>query len=252
MKKINRKFVYSFIIMSFALILTNACKKDDDKETNPVVDRGINFNQNLTYGILTDIDGNEYKTITIGSQTWMAENLRVTHYRNGSPIINIQNYNLWENTSTGAYSTYENNSLNAYVYGNLYNYNAVINPQGLCPEGWHVSSKSDWEKLISNYLFTTSMGTLGEPAKFLRETGSVHWFSPNSAHNQSGFTALPGGLIDYKGLFSGIREYGMWWSGTETDSLNATSFYIHYNRPDVQGFSDTQKKCGLSIRCVKD
>ena len=105
----------------------------------------------LSFGIVTDIDGNVYETVLIGDQLWMAENLKTTKYRDGSEIPNITNNQEWNDLSSGAYSDYDNNPTNSETYGRLYNWHTVDDYRGLCPEGWEEPSVSDWH-VLTNYL----------------------------------------------------------------------------------------------------
>lgn len=137
-----------------------------------------------------DIDGNKYKTIKIGTQIWLSENLKTTTYNDGTAIPLVKNYDAWAELSTQAYCWYNNDSTNKEVYGALYNWYAV-NTKKLCPEGWHVPSDEEWTEL------RTYLGDKGNAGLALKESGTSHWKSPNSdASNTTGFTGLPGGYRD--------------------------------------------------------
>jgi uncharacterized protein (TIGR02145 family) len=123
--------------MVSVVLLVGGCG-GDDAGTNP---------DNPTVPVVTDIDGNVYQTVTIGAQVWMAENLKVTHYRNGDPIPNVTDTAAWEGLSTGAYCEYDNDINNVATYGRLYNWYAVDDSRGLAPEGWHVPSDDEWKQL---------------------------------------------------------------------------------------------------------
>src|SRR5574344_993327 len=173
----------------------------------------IVFNPNITYGSMTDIEGNTYKTVTIGTQTWMAENLKVTKYNDGAAIPNVTDNTAWSKLTTGALCDYDNTPSNSETYGKLYNWHAV-NTGKLCPTGWHVPSDAEWTKL-TDYLTSDAGGKL-------KETGTTHWNSPNtSATNETGFTALPGGSRGYSGAFLNVCGYGYWWSATEGGTNSA-------------------------------
>src|ERR1035437_6086866 len=120
MKKHFRFLILSFIVIGFVLVIMNGCKKDDS--SNNTTQSGIIFNSKLTYGSVTDVDGNVYKTIAIGNQTWMAENLRVLHYRNGDTIPGITDATKWAQRTNGAYCDYLNNTTKGAIYGKLYNW----------------------------------------------------------------------------------------------------------------------------------
>jgi uncharacterized protein (TIGR02145 family) len=206
----------------------------------------------LTNGSVSDIDGNIYKIIQIGTQTWMAENLKTTRYNDGSNIPNVTGDDEWLDLTTGAYCWY-NNQETTYknTYGALYNWYSV-NTGKLCPTGWHVPSKEEW------MILATYLGGVELAGGKLKESGTTHWQSPNTgATNAMGFTALPGGLrdvsSDFGGWFAWIGTNGMWWSSNSgiepTDhslwlDSNSSKFsfvpwWIYYNS-------------GLSVRCLKD
>ena len=154
---------------------------------------GVSYGNEVYFITLTppvfDIDGNGYDTVVIGTQTWLVQNLRVTHLNNGVSIPNITNSTLWKNSTTPALCYYNNDSVSyAAIYGALYNWYAV-NTNNLCPTNWHVPSYSEWETLI------TYLGGASVAGGKLKEVGTTHWTSPNTgATNSSGFTALPNGI----------------------------------------------------------
>ena len=205
----------------------------------------IVFNPNITYGIMTDIDGNTYKTVTIGTQTWMAENLRVTKYNDGTNIPNVTGGNAWSVLTTGAYCNYDNDPSNVATYGRLYNWHAV-NTGKLCPTGWHVPTDEEWWTL-ADYLGDQSV--IGGK---LKETGTTHWQSSSEGTtNETGFTALPGGLRSFNGTFDHIGNDGYWWSTNEHLGYCGKVWLMYH---DYSGFygSYFEKLGGLSVRCVKD
>ncbi len=195
---------------------------------------------------VTDIDDNVYKTVQIGNQVWMAENLRVSRYRNGDLIQNIQNNQEWANLKTGACCNYDNNPVYDAKYGKLYNWFAVDDERGLAPEGWHISTDAEWTTL------TTFLGGETVAGGKLKETSIGNWSSPNTgATNTSGFTALPGGSRDYDGAFSLVGSFGYWWSSTENVTDRAWYRYVDSDRSRV-GRSYNLEQGGLSVRCVRD
>ena len=208
----------------------------------------IIFNPNLTYGSITDIDGNVYKTIQIGSQTWMAENLRTTKYNDGTAIQNVFSQSEWAALNTGAYVWYNHDQLTySKTYGALYNWYAV-NSEKLAPEGWHVPTEEEWNTLI-DYLGNNLVAG-GQ----MKEEGSIHWNSPNiDASNMSGFSALPGGLRfdESSDDFYYMGEYGYWWSSTESSSSTAWIHTIGNGSGSIP-YSSFPKTFGLSVRCVLD
>jgi len=215
---------------------------DKSFTTLPVYESDIVFNPGLTYGEISDIEGNTYKTIEIGTQTWMAENLATTRFNDGTEIPLTTNNTSWTLATEPAYSWYNNVIVS---YGALYNWYAV-NTGKLCPSGWHVSSDEDWT-VLSSFLG----GSAASGAK-LKETGTIHWQAPNSgADNSSGFTALPGGYRYYNGAYNALTRYGYWWTSTESSSGNAYGRDLFYGYSDLDRIS-SDKRSGASVRCVKD
>ena len=196
---------------------------------------------------VTDIDGNVYTTVTIGTQVWMAENLKTTKYNDGTKIPNVTDNNEWKNLSSAAYCWYNNDINNGNIYGALYNWHA-INTGKLCPAGWHVPTDSEWTELI-DYL-----GGKNVAGGKLKETNTTHWKKPNTgATNETCFTALPGGNHNFNGYFDTIDSYGLWWSVTEYEHLTNNAWYrrIIYNGSNVYR-SYGNKDNGFSVRCVRD
>lgn len=196
---------------------------------------------------LADNDGNVYNTVTIGSQVWMAENLRTSKYRNGVAIeFPGSDNDGWYNNSTGAYAWYDNDAGNKTVYGALYKWTAVHNPAGLCPAGWHVPSDGDWT-LLSDYL-----GGEGVAGGKLKETSMQHWFSPNGdATDAFGYTARPGGSRSEYGVYANQGYFGYWWSSTQYNQGNGWARVMNSNDGSLVR-QYTNKGFGYSVRCVKD
>jgi uncharacterized protein (TIGR02145 family) len=202
---------------------------------------------NVNSETVTDIDGNTYQTVTIGSQVWMAENLKVTHYRNGDEIPNVTNGTDWGNLTTGAYCNYNNNVSNVAVYGRLYTWDAVNDSRNIAPAGWHVPSDAEWQTLVDYLGGQTIAG--GK----MKETGTAHWNSPNTgATNESGFSALPGGNRDSIGAFVAQGSNALFWSSTEGDTCGAWGRSLSYEVSAVGQHNYGHKQNGFSVRCVKD
>jgi uncharacterized protein (TIGR02145 family) len=195
-----------------------------------------------------DIDGYVYKTITIGTQVWMAENLKTTKYRNGDLIGTTTPVTLdIENETTPKYQwAYGGNESNVATNGRLYTWYAVSDNRNICPTGWHVPSDAEWTTI------TTFPGGERVAGGKLKETGTTHWQSPNTgATNETGFTGLPGGYRDYGGSFALVGSDGYWWSSTE--STTELAFYRSmYNNTSFVSRNDTDKQSGYSVRCLRD
>ncbi|HPS71855.1 MAG TPA: FISUMP domain-containing protein [Bacteroidales bacterium] len=191
-------------------------------------------------------DGRNYKMITIGTQTWMAENLNTIKYNDGTDIPQVTNPSSWNYIETPAYCWYENNQeLFGETYGPLYNWYSV-NTGKLCPLGWHVPSDSEWSTLV-NYCGGDQIA-----GNKLKEIKNFHWSYPNTgADNESGFTALPGGFRDYNGDFITVNLLGYWWCSSEGGDWCAWYRYMHKDFSNVIRVNENKKR-GLSVRCVKD
>ena len=196
---------------------------------------------------VTDIDGNIYKTVKIGDQCWMAENLKVTHFRNGDAIPNVTDNNIWINLTSGALCNYSNDEAYVSTYGRLYNWYAIQDSRNIAPNGWHVPSDSEWQTLID------FLGGNNVAGGKMKEAGTQHWNSPNTdATNESGFTALPSGARgDYVSPYGDMGNYTYYWTSTEWDINTSIHRTLYYNSSAV-GYVSQLKRMGLSIRCVKD
>ena len=206
--------------------------------------KGISYGNVITFktkhDIVSDIDGNIYNIVSIGSQIWMEENLKTMHYQNGDIILNIIDNAQWSATTTGAYG------INNIDYGFLYNWYAVNDNRNIAPAGWHVATDNDWF-ILSNYFGGDSLS-----ATNLKEEGISHWNSPNiGANNNSGFTALPEGIRSTDGTYNGLGSKGNWWCSSEYDYSNAFSRTIFND--NISLFKNyINKNFGLSVRCVKN
>jgi uncharacterized protein (TIGR02145 family) len=201
---------------------------------------------------VTDIDGNVYRTVVIGDQHWMAENLKVTKYRNGDNITNITVDSSWNSDTSGAYGVYVSSEIDATTYldsyGLLYNGYAVDNSGGICPEGWHVPTKDEYDAL-STYLGGNSVA-----GGKLKETGTDHWNSSNTgATNESGFTLLGNGYRGFYGTFSSIRRHSYTWTATPPNGSSPNAYYlsIGFNGAAASVHS-ISKKYGFGVRCLED
>jgi uncharacterized protein (TIGR02145 family) len=206
------------------------------------------FNPDIIYGLVTDIEGNIYKTVTIGTQTWMAENLRTTKYRNGDAIPEVTGNTAWIGLSTDAYCNYENSTdeIKIATMGRLYNWFAVTDSRNIAPAGWHVATDAEWSTL------TSFLGNDTNAGGKLKETGNTHWNSPNSATNASGFTALPGGRREYNtGLFINDGYDGFWWTSSAYNPDYSWYRYLHFDVSAIYR-ANFHKQYGFSVRCVKD
>lgn len=208
------------------------------------------------YGTMTDQQGNVYRTIVIGTQEWMAENLKTGIYRNGEAIGEVTDNGQWQALASGAWSYYNNDPQRECPYGRLYNWFAVADPRNLCPSGWHLPSDAEWSALIGHLdpaNDPTAVGTQSTTAGgSLKSAGQLYWQSPNTdATNTSGFSALPGGFRNVGGPFVAISGSGWWWSATAPDTDNAYARQLTASGGNVNRLSTDQNR-GYAVRCVKD
>ena len=197
---------------------------------------------------VTDIDGNIYHTVTIGTQVWMVENLKTTKYRDGTAIPNVTGSTAWAALTTGAQCDYNNTASNSTTYGKLYNWYTVGDSRNIAPTGWHVPTDAEWTTL------TDYLGGESVAGGKLKEAGTAHWLSPNTgATNETGFSALPGGYRgNYGGTFDNLGSDGSWWSATEYNTSFA--WYRRMYSADSGVYRDNfyYKTNGFSVRCVRD
>jgi uncharacterized protein (TIGR02145 family) len=213
----------------------------------------INFNPNILYDTLSDIDGNVYKTVSIGNQIWMAENLRTTRFRNGKIIPEISDWIKWENANS-AYCIYNNvKSVEVIsVYGRLYNYHVVVDTNGIAPFGWHVASVGDWLTLFD------FLGNYSVSGYKLMEAGSYHWNHSDSdiiSINNFGFTCIPSGGRFDTAIFKELAYKAFYWSKNNDLNNLRDYYYIQLNRNGflyINNLYYHYPRFGLAIRLVKD
>jgi uncharacterized protein (TIGR02145 family) len=199
---------------------------------------------------ISDVDGNTYKTVIIGDQQWMAENLKVTKFNDGTGIPNASLWLDWSENDTTGWCNYYNKAEYNAKNGKLYNWN-VVSPvkngeKNVCPKGWHVPNDAEWDKLGAKL-----GGVLAAGAK-LKVSGTADWNSPNpDATNSSLFSAYPSGVRNSSGSFEGLGNVAQWWSADEQDYMYAKALSIYYINSQFSLYS-TPKRSGASIRCIKD
>ncbi|MCO5247713.1 MAG: hypothetical protein M9887_02020 [Chitinophagales bacterium] len=247
-------------IFQINMLISHTAQTENDEIIQHIADRlnQINkntfFNLDLLDGSVSDIEGNKYATIRIGSQTWMAENLKTTKYNDGSNIPNVTNNTSWSNLNSGAWVLYNNDISYSYL-GNLYNWHAV-NSGKLCPNGWHIPTDDDWTKLEQTLGLPSSetevFGWRGEAQSIGSKLKSARgWETNDNSTNQSGFSALPGGYRLPNGSFMNISLNGLWWSSTENTADIAWARNLYHKNSSIDRGVDP-KNHGYSCRCVKD
>ncbi len=210
----------------------------------------------------TDIDGNIYNTVKIGSQVWMAENLKTTRYRNGDLIgtTNPATYDITGESTPKYQWAYDGNDSNVTIYGRLYTGYAVADSRNVCPTGWHVPTDTEWTTL-TDYLTNNGYGWGGSGTLIGKSMAATWgWMScqyagtignDQAGNNSSGFTALPGGSRNPNGKSYYVGEYGTWWSSTDFSSIAAYHRNM-YNEGSSVLRSNMGKENGISVRCLKD
>jgi uncharacterized protein (TIGR02145 family) len=239
------KIIFGYVCAFFLIFLITFCEKDD-KNT------------------IKDVDGNNYTSVTIGTQKWIVENLRTTRYNDGTSIPLVTETTEWSNLTTAGYCWHNNDISNKYTYGALYNWHTV-NTGKLCPTGWHVPSDAEWT-ILENYLITNGYNydgttTDNKIAKALSSTtlwtsseitGAVGNSDFPAKRNATGFTAIPVGIRHPDGSFYLPKSfYSAWWPCSENTSTTAWRWGTGYNLPEINKV-DTNKNYGLPVRCVSD
>ncbi len=206
------------------------------------------FTTTATSQTVTDIDGNTYNTVQIGTQVWMSENLKTSRYRNGGSIPYVLGNAAWAALTTGAWSNYDHDAANDPIYGKLYNWYTTLGDT-LCPTGWGVPTDAEWTTL------TTYLGGESVAGGKMKSIGTAYWASPNTgATNESGFSVLPGGYRGSDGSFNFIRNYAFFWSATEFDNFNSIYAWfrnLNYSNGNVRR-DIIYKSEGASVRCLRD
>jgi len=193
-------------------------------------------------------------SVTIGTQIWSSQNLSVATYRNGDPIPQVTDPTAWANLTTGAWCWYNNDSATyAATYGRLYNWYAVNDPRGLAPQGWHVPTNSEWDKMtkyldasVDTTCTCVSGTTIGTQLK-----NTSGWSNGGNGTSSSGFASLPGGYRYYDGAFNDVGYYGYWWSASAFDTTLAWYRYLYFSGSNVVRYTNN-KAFGFSERLVRD
>jgi uncharacterized protein (TIGR02145 family) len=255
----NMNKIYCFISFCFVLYLFSSCDtKDELLSTDSSTDS--QFNSELKYNTVSDVDGNVYKTITIGTQTWMAENLRTTKFRNGKLIPSVNRNDDWYALKTGGQSTYKNNTRkdSIIILGRLYNWYAVKDSNNIAPTGWHVPTDNEW-KILQDYLSTAEFNNGFESNLIANSLAStISWSSGlignNKTNNKSGFSALPAGSRAYYGTYGGLNTSTCYF-GIGTNSQYSACYWIGIGNSISNigswGYGGAEGN-GFSVRCVKD
>lgn len=249
MKKLYLRNVLATLFAASVVFVS--CEKDD-----------VGSPSGSGEGTVTDVEGNIYKTITIGDQVWMAENLRATQYADGTSIPNVSKEYDWrdlnDNNTDKAYCWYNNSIYNKDTYGALYTYAAATNGnnggnivQGVCPDGWHLPGNDEWNELEE---YISKDGHDGAEGIALKADSGWYNYGQESGNGTDvyGFAALTSGYRVYAtAVFDGVGHLGNWWSSTEYNSTDAYYCYLSYRIENI-GYYNLNKSNGHSVRCVRD
>lgn len=258
------KQLFLIILLGITILFFfNSCDESDKKDepiepalTAPAI------KPPPTFGTLTDIDGNVYVTVTLGTQTWMAENLKVSKYNDNTIIPKVTDNTAWGNLTTGAWCNYNNLTVNDTTYGKLYNWYAV-NSGKLAPSGWHIPTDDEWT-ILENFLIAnggnydgTATGNKIAKSLAAKTTWTIDITAGTigtdlSLNNSSAFNALPGGYRNLDGLFHSINNETYWWSYTQGDNpiyawSRILKYYIRYLHKNIE-----YKETGMYVRCVQN
>ncbi len=259
------------IIVIVTFILFATCKKDNESTEIDVDFKPEKLEVDYGGGTVEDIDGNVYKTVFIGEQEWMAENLKTTRYRDGSDIDYPEDFTSWANNTSGAYGWYKDDESNKELFGAVYNWYAVANESQLCPPGWSVPDDGDWSALL-NYLtkkyslsnHRDNTGGVGNRLKSCLQVNSPlgstcatadhpRWNKHDDHYgfDDFNFSALPigsrSGVNDY---ISNPGAYVHWWSFTSDGAEKAFYRYITFDNGALFSYS-SNKNNGYAVRCVR-
>lgn len=232
----------AFLLLFSISLFISSCKDEDEPEEI----------------IVTDVDGNSYKTVTIGDMVWMAEDLRVTHFRNGDPIERLTGNQSYQVVSSPKYYfIYDDVQLNSDLFGNLYTWYVVNDTRGIAPDGWHVPSHAEWNALQKHLgmsdadiaLVCDDKNSIGGKMK---STSSIYWSSPNTgATDEVGLSLYGSGFRSHIKDFKHLKAVGAYWSSTQKDNEEAWYRHLYSDQASLCSRSGV-KKYGFSIRCVRD
>jgi uncharacterized protein (TIGR02145 family) len=203
-------------------------------------------NSEVTYGEMTDQEGNAYRTVMIGGREWMAENLNTSIYRNGDALVTGLTAANWQSATSGAWQYYDQEAINECPHGKMYNWYAVNDTRGICPAGWHVPNEADWSTL------EVALGGQLVAGNNMKTTSVSYWLGGNAnATNESGFSALGSGFYYFYGSFEGLAQGVNFWSATSFDASSAWVRSITFDLPNLS-LSIYPKNSGFHVRCVRD
>jgi uncharacterized protein (TIGR02145 family) len=244
----NKSGFFLIILIAFFAVHFTAC---NEKVSDPAVPETDS---------ITDIDGNIYMTVKIGDHWWMAENLKVTHYKNGDTIECVSKNKpdaTWSNLQTGAYC-YMNKD-----FGLLYNFYSINDPRGIVPQGWHIPSDEEWKEMeiklgmSRETVDSTNWRGSDQGNKLKAKGGSTqYWLDAGDTYrvfgtNESGFNAKGGSARIFNGLWGDLNHNAFWWTSSSVNNNEAWYRGLDYNKTNVFRFSGS-KKNGFSLRCIKD
>lgn len=245
----------TYYVRAYAITVKNKIYGNQESFTTKPATALTTFNPQLTYQTVSDIDGNSYKTIKIGTQEWLAENLKTTRLNDGTAIPLVTDDYKWSQLNTPGYCWYYNDeAVFKNIYGGYYNWYAV-NSGKLCPSGWHVPGEDEW-KVFKLFLGMQPELIGGDTTcgNKIKETGTINWVEGSvAATNESGFTALPGGTRFDDGPFDWEGGAAGWWSAAKfIPSASVYSHWVIFNKDWFYKTSNFWSTWGLNVRCIKD
>ena len=236
----------SLLLLSFCSIVSIINVESKSKKSNLGAARENKVIASLPVDTIPrtvkDVDGNIYKTVVIGTQVWLQENLRTKTYRNGKPIANKLSNAQWKINKVGACAVYNNDSIKENAFGRLYNWYAIANAAGLCPAGWHVPKDAEWNKMVmylDHYADTTELKRVQSEIAggALKEVDIKHWATPNTgATGTANFLGFSGGNKGIDGKCNDVGSYGYWWTGTSTPTNEAYGRLLSYFNGNIDKF----------------
>ena len=236
----KEKLFFTYMLIITLALFSVSCEKEETVEAGETI---------------TDIDGNIYKTVKIGKQVWMAENLKTTKYNDGVLIPNITDNIEWGNDKDGAYCWYDNDKAEYEVkYGALYNWYAV-NTAKVCPTGWHVPTENEFKEL-ERFLGMSNEGIEETGLRGDNEGGELKsvegWYDGGNGIDTYGFNALPGGYRSSSNQFYRRKKFGYWWSSTEFSETHSWYRSLFHHSSQIGRYANMEKQIGFSVRCIKD
>ena len=238
-----------YAVLGSLILFAFSCKKDKEA---PVITPET--------GTMTDVEGNVYKTVKIGNQWWMAENLKVKKFSNGNLITHLSSSQNWIADLPGYCAWSDESNTTTNFPGLLYNWAVLVDSNNIAPEGWHIPTDAEWKALEKELGMSVAESDLSgwrgnDEGEKLKIESPADWIQYGDvwSTNASGFTARAGGCRLFDGSWAdpGLSHTGFWWTASEYNSSDAWYRYLDYKNSNIFR-SASSKHYGFSIRCVKN